>query len=59
MDLLFFIHMSRNQPSAHDFAKVYGAVVTGATAGVTAGGFSGDVALVSPIEPRQFEINVS
>ena len=36
MDTLFFIQMSRDQPSAHEVTKVHEAAVTGTTAGVSA-----------------------
>ena len=36
MDMLIFIHLSLDQPSACEFTKVYGAAVTCATAGVSA-----------------------
>ena len=31
MDTLYFIYMPLDQPSAHDFTKVHGEAVTGAT----------------------------
>ena len=36
MDTLFFIQMSRDQPSAHEVTKVHEATVTATTAGVSA-----------------------